>query len=126
MPGDTLGAIAVKFNSTVDAIVKATDGAWELRGDPWRVARLQALLAEAEQQSQWGRKLEALIEMEPYEDLRGTTDRDIRALLTKALYAALNRVELFPNVRACHREGYWCEWVYPYGFVPEGGCPRHD
>jgi acyl carrier protein len=35
------------LRSAVDAIVKATDGAWELRGDPWRVARLQALLAEA-------------------------------------------------------------------------------
>jgi len=26
----------------------------------------------------------------------------------------------------CRKMGYWCEWVYPYGFVPEGGCPIHD
>lgn len=22
--------------------------------------------------------------------------------------------------------GYACDWVYPYGFVPEAGCPIHD
>ncbi len=22
--------------------------------------------------------------------------------------------------------GYECHWVYPYGFVPEEGCPVHD
>lgn len=22
--------------------------------------------------------------------------------------------------------GYECDWVYPYGFVPECGCPVHD
>lgn len=21
---------------------------------------------------------------------------------------------------------YACDWVYPYGFVPEAGCPIHD
>ena len=21
---------------------------------------------------------------------------------------------------------YDCDWVYPYGFVPEAGCPIHD
>jgi len=25
-----------------------------------------------------------------------------------------------------HRDTYCCEWVAPYGFVPEAGCPRHD
>lgn len=23
-------------------------------------------------------------------------------------------------------KGHNCEWVYPYGFVPEAGCPIHD
>lgn len=58
--------------------------------------------------------------------LPATTDRDLRALLTKALYAILNRLERFPDVRQCHRDGLECEYRYPYGFVPEGGCPRHD
>ncbi len=22
--------------------------------------------------------------------------------------------------------GYGCDWVYPYGFVPEADCPIHD
>lgn len=22
--------------------------------------------------------------------------------------------------------GYECDWVFPYGFVPEDGCPIHD
>lgn len=22
--------------------------------------------------------------------------------------------------------GYGCDWVYPYGFVAEAGCPVHD
>lgn len=22
--------------------------------------------------------------------------------------------------------GHGCDWVYPYGFVPEAGCPIHD
>jgi hypothetical protein len=22
--------------------------------------------------------------------------------------------------------GYYCDWVYPYGFVPEADCPVHD
>ena len=22
--------------------------------------------------------------------------------------------------------GYECAWVYPYGWVPEDGCPEHD
>ena len=22
--------------------------------------------------------------------------------------------------------GYACDWVYPYGFVPEANCPVHD
>jgi len=22
--------------------------------------------------------------------------------------------------------GHGCGWVYPYGFVPEAGCPVHD
>lgn len=21
---------------------------------------------------------------------------------------------------------YGCDWTYPYGFVPEAGCPTHD
>lgn len=25
-----------------------------------------------------------------------------------------------------HDDEYWCQWVSPYGFVPEAGCPKHD
>ena len=25
-----------------------------------------------------------------------------------------------------HKDTYRCEWVAPYGFVPEAGCPVHD
>ena len=53
--------------------------------------------------------------------LPATTDRDWRALLIKAWY-------WLRNLRAlrCRSMGYWCEWVYPYGFVPEAWCPYHD
>ncbi len=115
-----------ELRAAVDAIVEAVGGAWELCGDPWQAARFQALLAEAERQSNWGHKLQVLIEMDSYRGLRATTDHDLRAVYTKSLYVVLNYIEMFPNVRACHREGYWCEWVYPYGFVPEAGCPYHD
>lgn len=25
-----------------------------------------------------------------------------------------------------NKDGFACEWVSPYGFVPEAGCPYHD
>ena len=53
-------------------------------------------------------------------NLRATTDRDFKALLVKALYWLRNL-----KSPRCYPE-YNCEWVYPYGFVPEGGCPEHD
>jgi len=53
--------------------------------------------------------------------LKSRSDVDIRARLTKALYWLLN---LLP--RRCHAWGYYCEWAYPYGFVPTAGCPLHD
>ena len=53
--------------------------------------------------------------------LPATTDRDWRALLTKAWYWILNKRPL-----RCRKLGYNCEWVYPYGWVAEGGCPDHD
>jgi len=52
--------------------------------------------------------------------LPATTDRDVKALLTKALYWLRNLKR-----HSCYPE-YNCEWVYPYGWVPEGGCPEHD
>ena len=52
--------------------------------------------------------------------LPATTDRDWWALLNKAVYHLLN---LWPL--PCRRD-YYCHWIYPYGFVPEGGCPHHD
>jgi len=64
--------------------------------------------------SRWGN----LLPKEPL--LRSTDDRDVRALLTKALYKFLN---LWPL--PC-RKDYYCHWMYPYGFVPEAGCPYHD
>lgn len=53
--------------------------------------------------------------------LRGTRDIDPIALVTKVLYRWHNQ-----HVPVCRELGYWCEWVYPYGFVPEAGCPLHD
>jgi hypothetical protein len=53
--------------------------------------------------------------------LKGSGDTYLLARLTKALYRLLN---LIP--RRCHKLGYWCEHVYPYGWVPEAGCPIHD
>lgn len=53
--------------------------------------------------------------------LPATTDKTARALIIKALYWWRNRHPL-----PCRALGYNCEWVYPYGFVPEGGCPLHD
>lgn len=62
----------------------------------------------------------------PARELRSTTDRDARALFFRFWYAVLNRIGFVRHIRTCHKEDYWCEWVYPYGFVPEAGCPRHD
>lgn len=53
--------------------------------------------------------------------LKSTSDIYLVALFTRFSYSVLN---LIP--RRCHKLGYWCEWVYPYGWVPEGGCPYHD
>jgi len=53
--------------------------------------------------------------------LGSTGDTYLLALFTKALYRVLNLLPL-----RCRKLGYSCEWVYPYGFVPEGGCPIHD
>ena len=60
--------------------------------------------------------------------LPATTDRDPRALATKVLYAVRNRINRLPGGKTwrCWRRGYSCEWVYPYGWVPEAGCPEHD
>lgn len=30
------------------------------------------------------------------------------------------------NIIEHNKCGYYCEWVSPYGFVPEEGCPEHD
>ena len=53
-------------------------------------------------------------------NLPATTDRNFKALLIKAVYwlRNLRRPPCYPE--------YNCEWAYPYGFVPEGGCPWHD
>jgi len=57
--------------------------------------------------------------------LPATTDRDPLALATKLVYGILNRIG-WRGIRGCHKHGLECEYVYPYGFVPEGGCPKHD
>jgi hypothetical protein len=65
----------------------------------------------------------------PVKKLLATTDRNPRALLTKALYWWRNLMGRAPNgitTFGCRALGYCCEWVYPYGFVPEAGCPLHD
>jgi hypothetical protein len=53
--------------------------------------------------------------------LKSANDTYLLAIFTRRLYWILNLIPL-----RCHKLGYWCEWVYPYGFVPEGGCPIHD
>lgn len=40
------------------------------------------------------------------------------AMLTALLYRFRNRY-----VSDCD---YACDWIYPYGFVPEADCPIHD
>lgn len=30
------------------------------------------------------------------------------------------------NAKACQHVGWWCDYVAPYDFVPEAGCPIHD
>jgi len=34
----------------------------------------------------------------------------------------------YPFLNWLHKNDcdYYCRWVYPYGFVPEAGCPIHD
>jgi hypothetical protein len=53
--------------------------------------------------------------------LENTVDKDVKARLTRVLYRFLN---FFP--RRCRKMGFCCEYVYPYGFVAQGGCPIHD
>ena len=72
----------------------------------------------------WGHVRQFRLSLPPLADdrhLPATTDRDWRALLTKAWYWLRNR-----RPRPCRRLGFHCEWVYPYGFVAEAGCPYHD
>lgn len=40
-----------------------------------------------------------------------------------------HNMNMFDERVRLHREakdGMHCEWVAPYGFVPEAGCPVHD
>ena len=53
-----------------------------------------------------------------YPHLGGTDDRGLIPWITRLIYRVLNQ---FIN---CN--DYNCEWIYPYGFVPEAGCPKHD
>ena len=121
------------LRKAVEEVTEKADSAWELRGEPEQVERFRSILEGSEAQTKWARFIiPDLFDMEQWDEvmrtgkLRTTTDRDLRALLTKALYAVLNKLERFPDVRQCHKDGLGCEYVYPYGFVPEGGCPRHD
>ena len=120
------------FEKVLGDIADQVDSACELKGDPEQVERFRSILEGSGAQTRWARVI-IIPDLEGWEGmyhqtgrLRATTDRDLRALLTKALYAVLNKLERFPDVRQCHRDGLECEYVYPYGFVPEGGCPRHD
>ena len=49
--------------------------------------------------------------------LPSTRDRGLVPAAKRLLYHFLNR-----RVNC----GYECAWVYPYGWVPEAGCPEHD
>lgn len=105
------------------------DGVWDLRGDPQQVERIMEFMREADERMRSANAW--MLVREPLSShwvLPATTDRDPRALATKFLYALRNRVNRLPGGRTwrCWREGYICEWHYPYGFVPEAGCPRHD
>lgn len=51
------------------------------------------------------------------EHLPSTRDRGLVPAAKRLLYHFLNR-----RVNC----GYECAWVYPYGWVPEAGCPEHD
>ena len=68
----------------------------------------------------WGQVRRFRISLDD-QHLPATTDRDWRARLIKAWYRLLNKKFL-----RCRLLGYHCEWVYPYGWVAEGGCPDHD
>ena len=115
------------LRDAIDRVVAAVDGAWALRGDPENVRRMSDLLRVADEQTDWALRLTEMCD--PGEGywmpLPATTDTHLRALLTKALYWLLNLVG-WRGTRRCRREGYWCEYFYPYGFVPEAGCPYHD
>ena len=52
--------------------------------------------------------------------LLSTRDRNPWALLVKLWYWLCNLQR-----QPCQPK-YNCEWVYPYGFVPEADCPIHD
>jgi hypothetical protein len=103
------------------------DGVWHIQGDPQIIERLRAVLEQPNKRSRWG---DILLLAEPggYMELPATTDRHPCAMAYKALYAMRNFINRLPGGKTwhCWREGYTCEWVYPYGWVPEGGCPRHD
>jgi hypothetical protein len=119
------------LDEKIREIATKVEGACELHGPPEQVERFRSIMEESGKQTEWARVI-ILPDLEGWEGvhkagrLRATTDRDLRALLTKVWYAVLNRLERFPDVRQCHRDGLECEYIYPYGFVPEGGCPRHD
>ena len=120
---------ASDLQEAVEVIAKKVGASWELHGDPEQAERFRSILEQSGAQTRWAQVI-ILPDLEKWEGvhkrLRATTDRDLRALLTKALYTVLNKLERFPDVRQCHRDGLECEYVYPYGFVPEGGCRRHD
>ncbi|GAF79312.1 unnamed protein product [marine sediment metagenome] len=53
--------------------------------------------------------------------------------MIKALIRLWFRLKgIWTSIRSVWRSQWWhkcdreCEWVAPYGFVPEAGCPVHD
>lgn len=103
---------------------------WELDGELYKAWKLMEKhnygKAENIIAGLWAKVHKFNLAEEPQEDkdkprLKSTDDSNLVARITRALYLVMN---LYPH--RCHKLGYWCEFVYPYGWVPQGGCPIHD
>jgi hypothetical protein len=73
---------------------------------------------------------------EPYPPPRGYTEHQLKEKLSAAIRQAESgvcwqagwKVALFSVFRYAwwRRCEHACGWTFPYGFVPEAGCPVHD
>jgi hypothetical protein len=64
----------------------------------------------------------SLPRIEPYGGVRFDLHRFGRTpQYSPGFCAAMNALD-----DRAHDDKYLCEWVSPFGFVPECGCPQHD